>query len=66
MFNNEVQELKANAETARAKLLHGVIDYKTAKEMTEPYIDAVNAKSKEIAKKYNMRPKLVSVKAFLR
>lgn len=66
MLKDEVRELKASAETARAKLLYGVIDYKTAKEMTEPYIEAVNAKSKEIAKKYNVRPKLVSVKVFLR
>jgi hypothetical protein len=34
--------------------------------MVNPYIEAVNAKSAEIAKKYNMRPKKVNATSFLR
>lgn len=65
-MNNETKALKDKAYIAKFELMHGEITYKEALEMVKPYIDAVNAKSKEIAKKYGMRPKLVNVKSFLR
>ena len=57
-----VQEL-ANIELW---LKLGAIDYDKAKEMAQPYIDAINEKSKEIAKKHGMKPRLVGFHNFMR
>ena len=66
MFKEEVKELKGQAELAKMQLQYGEISYDEAKVMAKPYVDAFNDKSKEIAKKYNMRPKTISVNKFLR
>lgn len=58
--------LKTKAEQARTLLRIGEIDFDEAKKLVKPYIDLVNSKSKEIAKKYNQKPRLVSVSGFLR
>lgn len=65
-MNNETKALKDKAYIAKFKLIHGEITYNEALEMVKPYIDAVNDKSKEIAKKYGMKPKLVNAKGYLR
>lgn len=65
-MNDEVRILKNEAEKARVLLRSGIIDLTEAKVKVKPYIDLVNKKSKEIAKKYNQRPRLVNVSAFLR
>ena len=44
----------------------GAIDYDKAKEMAQPYIDAINEKSKEIAKKHGVKPRLVGFHNFVR
>jgi len=44
----------------------GAIDYDKAKKMAQPHIDAINDKSKEIAKKYGVKPKLVAFHNFVR
>ena len=44
----------------------GAIDYDKAKEMAKPHIDAINQKSREIAKKYNAKPRLVGFHNFIR
>ena len=65
-MNEEVKELKGRAELAKVKLLYGEISYEEARLMVKPYVDLFNEKSKEIAKKYNVRPKMTSVSNFLR
>ena len=66
MLKVEVANLREEAELAKVKLLYGEIEYEEAVEMVKPYINAVNEKSKSIAKKYNQRPRFVSVKGYLR
>ena len=44
----------------------GAIDYDKAKEMAKPYINAINEKSKEIAKKHGVKPRLVGFHNFVR
>ena len=44
----------------------GAIDFDKAKEMAKPHIDAINEKSKEIAKKHNVKPRLVGFHNFVR
>lgn len=39
----------------KMKLLAGIIDYDLAKKEAQPYIDRLNEKGKEIAKKHNRR-----------
>lgn len=58
--------LKDKAEKGRALYRSGNIDIKSAKELVMPYLNAVNAKAKELAKKYNMRPKTVDFRSFVR
>lgn len=65
-MNDEVRILKNEAEKARLLLRSGIIDLTEAKVKVKPYIDLVNKKSKEIAKKYNQKPRLVNASAFLR
>ena len=65
-MNEEVRVLKNEAEKVRVLLRSGVIDLTEAKVKVKPYIDLVNKKSKEIAKKYNQRPRMVTASSFLR
>jgi len=44
----------------------GAIDYDKAKEMAKPHIEAINEKSKEIAKKHGVKPRLVGFHNFVR
>ena len=43
----------------------GAINFDKAKEMAKPHIEAINEKSREIAKKYGVKPKLVSFHNFI-
>jgi len=65
-MNAEVVELKQRAEQGRYLYQIGEISQKEAKTRVMPYINAVNSKAKEIANKYNMRPKMVAFKSFVR
>ncbi len=62
----DVKELKMKADMAKANLRLGIITYEEAKEAIQPYIKAFNKKSKEIAKKYNQRPRTITAASFLR
>jgi hypothetical protein len=44
----------------------GAIDFDKAKKMAQPHIDAINAKSVEIAKKHGVRARKVSFYNFVR
>lgn len=66
MSREAINLLKLKADEAKAKLFLGVIDYEEAKKEAAPYIEAFNNKSKEIAKKYNQRPKMLNVAGFFR
>ena len=55
----EMEEIK---EEYRA----GIITRDEAKERIKPYADAFNKKSKELAKKYNVRAQKFSFNAFMR
>lgn len=62
----EMQALKDKAEKGRVLYNTGHIERKEAEAMIMPYINAVNARSKELARKYNQRPRLTNFKAFIR
>jgi hypothetical protein len=42
------------------------ISYDEAKKQAQPFIDAINEKSKEIAKKYKVKAKLINFSGFMR
>ena len=65
-MNEEVRILKSEGEKAKILLWNGEIDLKEAKNKVKPYIDMVNEKSRELAKRYNQKPRLVSATSFLR
>lgn len=65
-MSENIKELKTLAEIARANYRANIITREEAKEQIMPYIDAVNARSKELAKKYNQRPKLVNFSSYVR
>jgi hypothetical protein len=50
----------------KLRLYSKEINYKQAKFLAKPYVDIINNKAKEIAKKYNMKPKLVSFSGIMR
>jgi hypothetical protein len=62
MDRTHIQEL-ANIDLW---LKMGAIDFNRAKEMAQPYIDAINKKSVEIAKKHGVRARKVYFHNFIR
>lgn len=65
-MNPEIKALKDTAENARMMYRLGAITREEAARRIQLYADAFNAKSKEIAKKYNQRPGRFSLAAYLR
>lgn len=61
-----VKDLKSKADEAKSLYRLGIIDRETAKKDIQPYLDAANQKSIELAKKYNQRPKKITIQSFLR
>jgi len=49
----------------RMRLIYGDIDLDKAKILANPHIDAINEKSREIAKRLNVKPRLVGYKNFI-
>lgn len=60
------EQIKEEAFLARDSYKAGFIDRDEAKKLIAPYIAMFNAKSKEIATKYNMKPKTISFAGFVR
>lgn len=65
-MNKEIKELKETAENARMLYRKGKFNIVVAKALISPYLDVVNAKAKELAKKYNQKPRKVSFYAYVR
>ena len=61
-----IEVLKERAIIARDSYKGGFIERQEAKRLIDPYIKAFNAKSAEIAKKYNMKPKTITFAGFVR
>jgi hypothetical protein len=61
-----LEKIKAEAFLAKEMYKVGSITRAEAKTLIMPYIEAFNAKSKEIAKKYNQRAKTISFAGFVR
>ena len=51
-MNKEIKELKETAENARMLYRKGKFNIVVAKALINPYLDAVNAKAKELAKPF--------------
>ena len=62
MNHTHIQEL-ANIDLW---LKIGAVDYDKAKKMAQPHIDAINTKSREIAKKHGVKPRFVGFHNFVR
>ena len=65
-MTNEAKQNREAMEAIRAKLSRGEISYAEAKSQAEPIIASINLKAKELAKKYGMRPRLVSFNEIMR
>lgn len=65
-MSEEVKVLKCRAEEGRMLYRSGSIDMEKVKAMIMPYLNAVNDKAKELAKKYHMRPRKVNFYSFVR
>lgn len=65
-MTDEVLKLKEIAEEARYKYTIGALSREEAKEDIQPYLDAVNKKAKELAKKYNQKYKEIKFNSFVR
>ena len=65
-MNEHIKELKYRAEIARLQYQMNHITRDEAKEQIMPYINVINERSKELAKKYNQKPKLVTFITFFR
>lgn len=65
-MTQEITTIKQQAEDARTLYRMGFITREEAAKAIEPYKQAFNAKSKELAKKYRMKPQLFSLAGYLR
>ena len=61
-----IEKLKLEADSAKAGYKCGLLTKSEAKKAIQPYADAFNAKSRELAEKYNQKPKLFSIASFLK
>lgn len=61
-----MKELKECAEKGKILYNSGVISREDAKELIMPYIHYYNEKAKEIAKKYDMKPKTITFSQYVR
>lgn len=62
----EVKALMERAEEAKALYNAGLLGREDAKLRIEPYLHAVNKRSREIAKKYGQKPRIVTFNAYIR
>lgn len=65
-MKEETKVLKAEAERGRQLYRSGLIEQSEAKKMVTPYLDAVNKKSVELAKKFGQKPRKVQFRSFVR
>ena len=65
-MTNEAKQNREQIDAIKAGLAHGFITYEEARAQAEPIIATINAKAREIAKKYNQRPRLVTFNEILR
>lgn len=61
-----MESIRREAEKARAMYRRGEISRKQAKEMMAPFEMAYNEKSKELAKKYNVKAHKFNFSAYVR
>lgn len=60
------ETLRDMAHETRALYRMGEIDRKEAQERLRPYVEYFNARSAELAEKYNQKPKRFNFAAFMR
>ena len=65
-MKDSVALLKEQADIASIEYRYNKISREQAKKCIMPYINVANEKSKELAKKYNMKPKLIDFNSFVR
>ena len=65
-MSKDIKELKETAEVARMMYRKGKFNIVVAKALINPYLKAVNEKAKELAKKYNQKPRKVNFYSYVR
>lgn len=65
-MTKEAQELRTAAEQAKYQYAIGAITYEDMVAVAQKYIDHCNERAVAIAKEFGMKPKKMSVKAFIR
>jgi len=65
-MTNEIAKLMTIADEAKILYMQQQITRIEAKKLITPYIEAVNTKAREIAKKYNQKPRTLSFGAYIR
>lgn len=61
-----IDDLRCQAENYRAMYRCGGCTREEARFYIQPYLDLANKKSKELAKKYNQKPKLIQFCEYVR
>lgn len=65
-MKNEAAKNREILYSIRNELFVGAISYDEAKAKAAPIIEQINAESRRLAKKYGMKPQLVSFGAIMR
>lgn len=65
-MTEQTKQLKLQADKAKASYNLGHITREECKKEVMPYINHFNARSKELAKKYNQRAKTISFITYIR
>lgn len=65
-MNKEILLLKTEAEKYRYMYNIGLVNREEAKKHIMPYLEKVNAKQKELSKKYNQKIKTITFSSYCR
>lgn len=65
-MSDTIKKLKEDADNAKARYAMGYIDKSEVLIHIEPYVKAFNEKAKEIAVKYNQKPKTITTLKYLK
>lgn len=65
-MTKENEELYLLAERVKYRYQHQLITRAEAEKALQPYVEAFNNKSREIAKRLGLKPKLFNFSAFMR
>lgn len=65
-MNPQIQQLKEKADHTKQLYMAGGATYEEMRAACKAYVDAANARIKELAREHGMKPRFISVNGYMR